>query len=89
MTNLKVNTRITAPENIDIPLVRADVMHVSATFRVCFETALAFTSALLGHVLSLQVVLPIHWIFLAVSGVSTLAFLVLSHRKQREATVQS
>jgi len=89
MANLKVNAKITAPENIEIPLVRADVLRVSTTFRVCFEVALALTSALLGHIFSLQVVLPIHWIFLATSSVATLAFLVLSHWKQREATIQS
>lgn len=88
MANLKVNAKITAPESIDIPLVRADIMHVSATFRVCFEIGLSLTSTLAGYVLSLQSVLPIHWIFLVVSGTATTAFLILSVRKHREATVQ-
>jgi hypothetical protein len=89
MANLKVNAKITAPENIDIPLVRADVMHVSATFRVCFEVALSLTSTLVGYILSLSSALPIHWVFLVVSGVATFAFFMLSVRKQREVTVQS
>lgn len=89
MAKLNVNAKITAPETINIPLVRADVLHVSTTFRVCFEVGLALTSALLGYVLSLKEVLPIHWIFLAVSGAATIAFLILTHRKYREATIQS
>ncbi|MFA6053264.1 MAG: hypothetical protein WC762_11795 [Methylobacter sp.] len=89
MANLKVNAKITAPENIDIPLVRADIMHMSSTFRVCFEVGLSLTSTLAGYVLSLQEALPIHWVFLAVSVLATGAFLVLSVRKQHEAAVQS
>jgi len=89
MANLKVNAKISAPESIDIQLVRADVMHVSSTFRVCFEVGLSLSSTLAGYVLSLQVALPIHWIFLAVSVLATGAFLVLSVRKHQEAAVQS
>lgn len=88
MANLKVNAKITAPENIDIPLVRADVMHVRSTFRVCFEVGLSLTSMLAGYVLSIHDVLPIHWIFLAVSALATGAFLKLSVLKQQPASVQ-
>ena len=88
MANLKVNAKITAPENIDIELVRADVMHVSSTFRVCFEVGLSLTSTLSDYVLSLQSALPIHWVFLVVSALATAAFLALSIRKQHEAAVQ-
>ena len=78
MANLKVNTRITAPaESIDIELVRADVMHVSSTFRVCFEVALSLTSTLIGYMLSIvKDALPIHWIFLAVSAIATGGFFI-------------
>ena len=85
MANLRVNAKITAPESIDIALVRADVMHVSDTFRVSFEIGLAVTSTLAGYVLSLQARLPIHGVFLVVSTLATVAFLVLSVRKRREA----
>ena len=85
MANLRVNARITAPESIEIPLVRADVLHVSDTFRVSFEIALSVTSSLAGYVLSLQTTLPIHWVFLAVTTLATVAFLYLSVRKRREA----
>lgn len=89
MANLKVNAKITAPESIDIQLVRADVIHVSSTFRVCFEVGLSITSTLAGYVLSLQNALPIHWVFLTVAFLATGVFLVLSVRKQHEAAVQS
>lgn len=89
MANLKVNAKITAPESIDIQLVRADVMHVSSTFRVCFEVGLSITSTLAGYVLSLQVALPIHWVFLTVTLLATGVFLFLSVRKQHETVLQS
>ncbi len=89
MANLKVNAKITAPESIDIQLVRADVMQVSSTFRVCFEVGLSITSTLAGYVLSLQEALPIHWLFLTVTVLATGVFLALSVRKQHEAAVQS
>ena len=85
MANLKVNAKITAPESIEIPLVRADVLHVSDTFRASFEIFLSVTSTLAGYVLSLQATLLIHWVFLVVTTLATVAFLVLSVRKRREA----
>jgi hypothetical protein len=87
MPNLKVNAKISAPQNIEIPLVRADLLHVSSTFRVCFEVALSLTSTLLGYVLALSVVLPIHWVFLATTALAASAFLILSVRRQREAVL--
>lgn len=88
MANLKVNAKVTAPESIDTQLVRADVMHVRSTFRVCFEVGLSLTSTLAGYVLALRDALPIHWVFLAVSVLATGAFLFLSVRKQQQASVQ-
>ena len=85
MANLKVNAKITAPESIEIPLVRADVLHFSDTFRVSFEIGLTVTSTLAGYVLSLQATLPIHWVFLVVAALATVSFLRLSVRKRREA----
>jgi hypothetical protein len=89
MANLKVNAKITAPKSIDIALVRADVMHVSTTFRVSFEVFLSLTSTLAGYLLSLQTPLPIHWIFLGVSALAAITFLVLSLRKQRESVAET
>jgi hypothetical protein len=89
VAKLNVNAKITAPETINIPLVRADVLHVSTTFRVCFEVFLSLTSVLLGYVLSIQDVLFFHWVSLVVCAGATVAFLILSLRKQSEATIQS
>lgn len=87
MANLKVNAIFTAPENIEIPLVRADVMRISAIFRVCFEVALSITSTLLGYVLSLMDPTRIHWVFLTVSLIATGAFLYLSYSQGKSASV--
>lgn len=87
MANLKVNTKVTAPETIDIPLVRADIMHVSQTFRTFFELFLSFTSTLLGYVIALPVISGFHWLVLTACALATIAFLVLSMRKQGEAKV--
>jgi hypothetical protein len=85
VANLKVNARVTAPETIDIPLVRADVMHVSQTFRVFFEVFLALTSTLSGYIFALVAPSHFHWAVLVICVLTTAAFLVLSMRKQREA----
>ena len=87
MANLKVNAIFTAPENIEIPLVRADVMRISSIFRVCFEVALSITSTLLGYVLSLTDTTRIHWVFLTVSLIATCVFLYLSHSQGKSASV--
>lgn len=87
MANLKVNAVFTAPENIEIPLVRADVMRISAIFRVYFEVALSITSTLLGYVLSLPTPAPIHWVFLSVCAIATISFLYLSYRQSKDASV--
>lgn len=87
MANLKVNAVFTAPENIEIPLVRADVMRISGIFRVCFEVALSITSTLLGYVLSLTEPTRIHWVFLGVCLIATGAFLYLTYSQVKSASV--
>ena len=89
MPNLKVNTTITAPENIDIEFVRADVMQTSATFRYFFEIFLSLTSTLIGYALSLTTVTALHWTFLAVCVMSMCTFLKLSLVKKQQAKVQN
>jgi len=84
MANLNVNATVSAPENIEIKLVRADEMHIKSIFRTCFECALSLTSTLLGYVLALQNAEQIHWIFLGVSFLATIVFLFLSVRKYHD-----
>jgi len=85
MANLEVNTTVTAPSNIDIQLVRADIMYMSSTFRVFFEIFLSLTSALLGTILSIPEPSAFHWITLVVCVFFTATFLALSIRKQKES----
>lgn len=87
----RINTKLSlqAPEEINVPLVRADKLETSDTFRLFFEIFLAITSSLVGVVFSLDKVTSIHWAFLSVSGVSAVTFLLISlkHRKHESTTV--
>lgn len=76
MANLKVDTKIIAPPNLDIHLVRADELAYRNKFRIFFEVSLSLSSTLLGYILSLSSVEKIHWIFLSVSLLATSAFLI-------------
>ena len=79
MTRLNVRTNVTAPDEINIPLIRADFHQTSGIFRVCFEVALSLFSTLLGYVIQLQSILAIHYIGLGVTGIACATFLYLSH----------
>ena len=76
--NTKVN--ITAPDVINVDLIRADYASTSSIFRICFEIFLALFSVILGHFLSINrdTLLPIHWLSLAICGIATAAFLWLT-----------
>ncbi len=78
MTKLDIKTKITAPSEITVPLIRADHHQISNIFRVCFEVFLAFSAAFLGNILSIESVPRLHWAVFFISGLSSLAFLILS-----------
>ena len=78
MARIDVKTTVTAPAEINIPLVRADYASTSNVFRAFFEIFLSLFSGLLGFVLSLQVREPIHWVSLIICGGAALAFLVFT-----------
>lgn len=78
MARLDVKATITAPDEIQIPLVRADQLHTSNVFRVAFEICLAATASLLGVMLSITVITAVHWAFFSFSGGLCIVFLVLS-----------
>lgn len=87
MAKLDIKTTVSAPTTIDIPLVRADHAHTSHTFRTCFEISLSIFSTLLGYILGLSTTLRIHWIFLVLMGVATIAFLILSVQASKSSKV--
>jgi hypothetical protein len=85
MAKLDVKTTVTAPNEINVPLVRGDHHEVSGIFRVCFEVALSVFSTLLGYSLSLSQLDKIHWLGLAIAGASMVAFLRLTHTYGKKA----
>ena len=78
MAKLDVKTTITAPEEIQIPLVRADQLHTSNVYRIVFEVCLAVSAALLGVILSIKTITALHWAFFGFSGSLAIVFLFLS-----------
>lgn len=77
MANVRVNTKVSAPTEIDIPLVRADHHNTGNIFRLFFEIFMSLFSVLLGYTLSIEILQPIHYIALIVTGVAALAFIAL------------
>jgi len=78
MARINVKTTVTAPDEINVQLVRADYLGISNVFRICFEVFLAVTSSLIGVVLTVSPVTGLHKLFLAFVSVGTLGFLVMT-----------
>ena len=87
MAKIDVRATVTAPTEINIPLVRADHASTANVFRVCFEVSLSVFSTLLGYMLGLKDPMPIHWVFITFCGVAVAAFLILSARFGRQSRV--
>jgi hypothetical protein len=85
VARINVKATVTAPQEINIPLVRADHSATSNIFRVFFEVFLSLFSTLLGYILGLANPSRIHWVFLAVTGVSAAAFAISSFIFARKA----
>jgi hypothetical protein len=85
MAQLDVEATVSAPEKINVPLVRGDYQDQSNTFRICFEVALSLGSALLGVNLSIEHPDTLHWVAFWVLVLAAGAFLVLALRKARQA----
>jgi hypothetical protein len=52
--NKKIDLSVTCPENINVPLVRADYQETENIFRISFEIFLAIASCIGGHILGGQ-----------------------------------
>ena len=85
MAEFNVETTVSAPDKVEVQLVRADYYETSNIFRTCFEFALTLTSALFGSILSLNTIPNLHWIFLGVSLIATIGFLYLSQKYKTKA----
>ena len=68
----RINTKLSlqAPEEINVPLVRADKLETSDTFRLFFEIFLAISSSLIGVILSLEKATVLHWLFLSLTVIA-------------------
>lgn len=78
MANLKIPTQLKGPDKIEVQLVRADYLETSNVFRTLFEVFLSLTFTIIGVVLSIESTKLIHILFLAVTGITTIAFLILT-----------
>ncbi len=84
MAKFDIQTSVIVPKNIEVPLVRGDLLHTSNIFRVCFEISLSFTSTIIGVVVSTQSATNFHYFTLGSASLATLTFLGLTifyHRK--------
>jgi hypothetical protein len=85
VAKINVDAVITAPEQVTVPLIRADHAETANIFRLSFEVFLAIFASLLGYVLALPNPTTIHWVFLTIIGVSTIAFAIISFTYSRKA----
>lgn len=87
MARIDVETSVTAPAKITVPLVRADHHHTSGVFRFTFEIFLAMSAMLGGHILSIQDVPKLTWLSLVVCVITAIGFLICTvvfARKSRD-----
>lgn len=68
-----VKTTVSAPSEINIPLIRADHHATANIFRVFFEFFLACFSGTLGTVLAMAKTPTVYWVMLAILGIAALA----------------
>ena len=78
MATVDTQLSLSAPVEINIPLVRADHLSTSNVFRILFEMFLAISSALISVILSSNTANKIHWAFFGVTSLSSFLFLALS-----------
>lgn len=82
----KPKVNVTAPESIDIPLVRADHLQTSNTFRICFEISIACAFSFLSITLSDTNASKFHWAATIISFIAMVSFGTLSYRVYIKAT---
>lgn len=75
MTIINVKATVSAPSEINIPLVRADHHAMSNVFRIFFEVSLACFSGTLGAVLTMPQTPIFYWVVLIIFGCFGLTFL--------------
>lgn len=89
MAKFNVPTRVTGPDEIEVKLVREDYYEMSNIFRTCFEFGLSLTSAIGGAILSMASVSYKYYLALAISGIATVIFLILTGKFKNKARAQN
>ena len=79
MAKIDVPTTVTAPDEINIPLIRADYHAVSNIFRVAFEVFLACFSGFLGAALTMPQRETVYCRVLVIFGLAAVLFAYLSY----------
>lgn len=85
MAKLDVRTVVTAPDEINVELVRSDYLGISNIFRVFFEVFLSVAASLLGALISSGSDSPVLNCFLIFVASGAVAFLVLTIWSYRRA----
>lgn len=88
MAKISIPTKIDIPDNIEVRLVREDILETSNIFRIFFEIFLALFGGVFGVFLSSQKFEFIHWFLFAFLFVLTGVFLYFSYRYNSKAKVQ-
>ena len=85
MNIIKVNTKVSAPQEVEVHLVRGDLYETSNIFRTCFEVSLAITATLFGVVLTLSDPVMVYILFLILMFLASIAFLILTWVYKKKA----
>lgn len=93
MANIDIKTQVEGPDEIRINLVREDYLETSNTFRICFEICLGISGTILGCIISLldddKKVPALNWLFLALTVLGSIAFLILASSNYKKAKSQT
>ena len=85
MAKLSVNAKITAPTEINIPLIRADVASISDIFRMFFELFMSLFFCILGFILGQVEITIFEWTTLTFTAILTIIFLVISYKVRKKS----
>ena len=80
MATINVKAIVTAPSEINIPLIRADDLRTSNSYRVFFEIFLSGFWATFGVVLTIDKPTIAHWVLFGASLIFTVVFFVCFYR---------
>lgn len=81
----QVQANVTAPDSIEVPLVRADQLGTSNIFRVFFEIFLSLSAALIGVLLSTSEIAKLHWVALTTCITLSITFAWLTYSYSKKA----